>query len=177
MWRRIEAHLAEHAPGALAGLAGPAGADEIAEQETRLGFGLPADFAASLAVHREIAIPGLQGDAVRHWDVTAPASRRDEMDLRSRSAERPGDEIRNDWDWRPGWMPVTLEPDGSHVVLDLDPGPEGRYGQLVRTDQGVPDGMHAPSRLHVLSGFAAALEAGHYAYLADRGGLNDTRIR
>src|SRR5438874_11337379 len=51
LWRRLEAHLARHAPILLATLNPPATAAAIRRAEAELGVPLPADLAASLRAH------------------------------------------------------------------------------------------------------------------------------
>ena len=39
--------------------------------------------------------------------------------------------IKNNAHWRTGWIPF-MDADGDKLVLDLDPGPKGKYGQIVK---------------------------------------------
>ncbi|MEU9131954.1 SMI1/KNR4 family protein [Kitasatospora sp. NPDC048540] len=149
-WRRIEEALTVHAPALLGGLAAPASAEEVAMAEAQLGYPLPVDFAASCMIHRAVDIPGAGPDDWMHWDVSELA------EIRENTAD--------DWSSR-AYVPLTVEGDGSHVVMDLDP--EGSPGRLIYSDQGWdpdPDDERAPSWLSVLESFAGNLEAGCYRY-------------
>ncbi|MFD9128463.1 SMI1/KNR4 family protein [Kitasatospora sp. NPDC059571] len=161
-WRRIEEYLAGHAPALLDGLAGPADDADIAEAEEALGRPLPVDFAASCRIHRAVDVPG---GPVDHLDVADLAEGRDEA-VEDGGWDSPDadDEIRRDWGWRPGWIPLAHEGDGSIVALDLDPAAAGVLGQVIYADQGFPDHVVADGWLSVLTDFADALEAGRYRY-------------
>lgn len=173
VWARIEAYLAEHTPGVLEALVGPASAEEIASAEQRFGMRLPADFAASCARHRSIHLGGVLGFDVEHEDFAALAV----------ASGIPADEPYHDedgdvrWsdDWRAGWLTLSYEPDGSITALDLDPGPDGVRGQVIHADQGIPQRACVKSAnwLALLRTFAERLEAGQYLYLADRRALTD----
>jgi cell wall assembly regulator SMI1 len=56
--------------------------------------------------------------------------------------------------------------------LDPDPSEAGTYGQVFQADQGLSDYVIESSRLLVLSGFAARLEAGKYVYDSSGPALN-----
>lgn len=164
-WRRIDGYLGEHFPAVLAGLGGPASRAEIATAEAALGFALPADFTASLAVHRSVQVDGALNSYVRHGDIDELVTWRDEMVQEYTSgSDRPDDEIRRDQEWRRGWIPLDTEGDGSTVILDLDPGPDGASGQLIYADQGSVNRVLQRSWLRVLRDFAEQLEADRYSY-------------
>ncbi len=38
-------------------------------------------------------------------------------------------ELKNDISWRPGWLPL-MDSDGDKIVIDFDPGSEGKVGQV-----------------------------------------------
>ncbi|MFC1402542.1 MULTISPECIES: SMI1/KNR4 family protein [Streptacidiphilus] len=163
-WRRIDGWLHEHAPAVSAGLGGPASPDEITAVERDLGLALPVDFAASCAVHRSVEVSGVFS-YVCHGDIGELAKWRDELaEEGSSGSTDPDDEIRRDQEWRRGWVPLDHEPDGSSVILDLDPGPEGDVGQLIYADQGSIDDVRARSWLDVLLDFAGELDADRYTY-------------
>ncbi|MFE0459942.1 SMI1/KNR4 family protein [Kitasatospora sp. NPDC058965] len=162
-WQRIEAALRRRAPELLAGLGAPATPEQIAAAERELARSLPVDFAASLAVHGSVALVGTEelGGAgepapVAHGELAALlAARADQGDW---TGEQPDDAVRRDWGWRPGWLPLSDGPDGSLLVLDLEPGRTGRYGQLVHADQGTPDTVLHPGWVEALEAFADGLE-------------------
>ncbi|WP_145904758.1 SMI1/KNR4 family protein [Kitasatospora viridis] len=174
VWTRIEAHLAEHAPGVLESLGGPAGAAEVAELERELGMPLPVDFAASCARHRSVHLGGVLGFDVEHADfrslVVTPGAPMGEPE----DAEE-GEVRWTEDDWREGWLAVGHEPDGSVIALDLDPGPDGVRGQVIYADQGIAPGAHvmAENWLALLRTFADRLTAGHYPYLPEQRALTE----
>lgn len=138
-WELIEAVLYEHAHSVYKSLRRPAPDEGVDRLEALLGRRLPADFRRSLGVH-----DGQRGGRnVDLFDGYAllPISRiLAEWRMRSEvhGDDDPGGcplttdrRIKNDRWWRPGWVPV-LEENGNMVLLDLDPGPGGRVGQVVK---------------------------------------------
>lgn len=149
-WRRIELALTTRAPDFLSGLGAPATRLDVEVAEAKLGYRLPADFAASCLVHDSIDVPGADRDGCLHVGLALLPEMRDAMDW--------GDE------WR-ACVPLVAEPDGSYVVLDLDPARVP--GRLLYSDQGGdpdPDDVRAPNWLSVLERFATHLEEGRYSH-------------
>ncbi|MEE4496188.1 SMI1/KNR4 family protein [Streptomyces sp. BE230] len=173
-WRRIEDYLAEHAPAALTGLAGPASPAELADVQRSLGRPLSVDFAASCMIHRAVAFRGSVWDHVEHLDLgdLAEELNKAQDGYGGWSGGGVDDEIRRDWGWRPGWVPLAFEPDGSAIALDLDPAAAGVVGQVIYLDQGMPDHVIESSWLDVLRKFAEELEAGTYRYQESTGELH-----
>ena len=88
-------------------------------------------------------------------------------DFRSDSDGR----VVKDW-WHARWVPLTHDGAGNHYCLDLNPGPEGRAGQIIQMwhdDSERP--VVAPSYRAWLAAFADALEAGEDVYSAHYVGL------
>ncbi|MFJ5881633.1 SMI1/KNR4 family protein [Kitasatospora cineracea] len=167
-WDRIHSWLAAHAPAALDHLAEGLTEQQIADVAAELGFALPADFAASCRIHRAVLLPGYLDSPVCHHDLTELAEwRAAELD-NSWDSEAPDNAIRQDWGWRPGWIPLFPDEDGSSTILDLDPGAAGHYGQIFHSDQGLPGYLEAPSWLDVLQQFADELEAGRHHWSAEQ---------
>lgn len=138
-WGLIEGVLYEHAHSVYKSFRRPAPGERIGRLERALGRRLPADFRRSLGVH-----DGQRGGRdVDLFDCYAllPITRiAGEWRMRNwvHGDDDPGGcplttdpRIKNDRWWRPGWVPV-LEENGNMVVLDLDPGPGGRVGQVVK---------------------------------------------
>ncbi|MFD8783615.1 SMI1/KNR4 family protein [Kitasatospora sp. NPDC059599] len=162
-WKRIEDWLAEHAPASLAALAGPATTEEIAAVERALGPALPAEFAASLAIHRAVDLNGALAD-VEHPDLSElPGLRDQEVEDFMWSVDEVHEQIRLGDCWRSGWIPLGREGDGSLFVLDLDPAPAGTHGQVLYAEQGlVPDTVRYAGWLDALRAAATELASGHY---------------
>jgi cell wall assembly regulator SMI1 len=58
------------------------------------------------------------------WELQRECSFRGDQVTRTRK-------IKNDTHWRSGWIPI-MDFEGDKVVLDLDPGPGGKCGQVIR---------------------------------------------
>ncbi|WP_369182620.1 SMI1/KNR4 family protein [Streptomyces sp. Y1] len=159
-WHRIREQLRTRYPDFVIRFGPGASAAEIAALESELGFALPVDFAASLALHRAVEYDGLVLGLCPHHDIGELAERRtDGMDWEEGSQQVP--EIRGDYGWRPGWVPLHVA-DSDWDVLDLDPAPAGRYGQVIRISHDSWPGVQAPSWLAMLERVADDMESGRY---------------
>jgi cell wall assembly regulator SMI1 len=167
-WRRIEDWLGEYAPASLAALAGPATSEEIAAAERALGFALPAEFAASLAIHRAVDLNGALVE-IEHRDLSAwPELRDQEVEDFMWSVEEVHEQIRLGDCWRSGWIPLGREGDGSLFVLDLDPAAAGTYGQVLYAEQGiVPETVRYTGWLEALRDVATELASGRHYHGVD----------
>jgi cell wall assembly regulator SMI1 len=138
-WRLIEGVLWENAHSVYRALRGPVSDTQLRRLEKRLPGKLPRDFVKSLRVHDGMR-DSHSGDA-RLFDYWAflPVSEilhqwRMMTDLQA-ECEFEGNQftdtprLKNDAHWRPGWVPF-MDADGDKLVIDLDPGPEGKVGQV-----------------------------------------------
>ena len=69
------------------------------------------------------------------------------------------------WDWYPGWIPLGRSDAGVLLCLDLNPGPGGQIGQIIKLDFDSGDScapVVASSWQALLFTFAQDLEAGEY---------------
>lgn len=147
-WERIEAWCSSHLPELLDDLRGGAGEGEIRAAEEALGLTLPEDVRRSYLVH-----DGQGGGDHENGLVTGvvfglelqPLSRVLEWWKGHRDVEREygDDELMNRFSRSypegairlryldPGWVPLTHDGSGNHLGVDLDPGPEGVWGQVI----------------------------------------------
>ena len=177
IWTRIEAWLLAHVPSGASVLSAGATEEEIADTERFLGVSFPEDVQASFRLH-----DGQSGGPWLMWgcELLSLSRIREEWnawkelldrgtfeDFRSDSDGR----VVKDW-WHARWVPLTHDGAGNHYCLDLNPGPEGRAGQIIQMwhdDSKRP--VVAPSYRAWLAAFADALEAGAYVYSAHYVGL------
>lgn len=127
IWAEIDAWLASHAPTTLAALAGPVSEETVAAVERALGRALPPDVIASYRVHDGYTslhhyeyVP--LGVGLEYWQSHAGLTGRVSADVSPK--------IKPVY-WHPGWFPVAMDGCGNLLCVDLDPEPEGSFGQVV----------------------------------------------
>jgi cell wall assembly regulator SMI1 len=133
LWKVIEMVLKQHASPILEALRPPARAGEITALEDALGLKLPAALVSSLKIHdgmdEEETFIGyrslLSVKEIEAWWRLTLSVPWDEPGPRFAHARR----IKGDLRWREKWVPV-MGFNGDLTVLDLDPGPAGKHGQL-----------------------------------------------
>jgi cell wall assembly regulator SMI1 len=142
-WKLIEDVLKEHAHSAFKALRPPATKKQINRVQEVLETRIPVDFLNSLRIHDGmddvgaadcnfidymilVPIATIISDWKMLWDMQRECEFGGNQFTRTRS-------IRNDAHWRAGWVPI-MDFNGDHVVLDLDPGPKGKHGQLISWD-------------------------------------------
>ncbi len=129
--RRIEVWLAEFAPGRAAALRGPAGEDQIRDLEVTLRRSLPPDLAAWLRRHN-----GQNPETSVFGDYTPLGTREIAAEWRKclefpAEWDPPGSpEVGSGW-FRQGWIPFASAARGDLLVVDTEPGPVGRVGQIL----------------------------------------------
>jgi cell wall assembly regulator SMI1 len=72
----------------------------------------------------------------RHW---AARGSHDVPPLNFRYDSHPPGKVRRAID-RPGWVPFVLGTGGDYLAVDMDPGPNGRPGQVIRIGGDSDDG-------------------------------------
>lgn len=134
-WRRIVAWLTENGQGYQ--LSPGASDASIAQFEETIGSPLPDDFKESLRLYDGPQIPGENGEFLslarmeeqwsmyRDWQLEGNYADGSE-DWEVRDCEGPVKPIF----WSVKRIPVT-DRSGDHLMLDLDPPPEGHYGQVL----------------------------------------------
>lgn len=148
--------------------------------ESRLGMTLPADLRALYAVADGDGEAGLfqrlswwvdlDGLAKvhggeRHW---AMRGSHDVPHLTFRYDSQPPGMVRRAAD-RPGWAPFVLGTGGDYLAVDLDPGPNGRPGQVIRIGSDRDDGAVyiTDSVTSLLRKLVTALTDGDYERVGD----------
>jgi cell wall assembly regulator SMI1 len=138
-WRTIEGVLREDAPDVFRALGDPAGDAEVRRLEAALPAQLPSDFVESWKIHDGFRNSYLGSIRLFNYWAFLPVSAISEAwkILTELQAEcgfggcqfDVTRRISNDAHWRSGWVPF-MDADGDKVILDLDPGPTGKVGQI-----------------------------------------------
>jgi cell wall assembly regulator SMI1 len=138
-WRAIEDVLRDDANAVFLALREPASDAELRRLESKLAAKLPTDFVQSWKTHDGLRDSYLgQIRLFNYWAfLPIDAILAEWKTMTDLQADCGFDgcqfevtpRIKNDAHWRPGWMPF-LDADGDKVVIDLDPGPEGKLGQV-----------------------------------------------
>ena len=173
-WARIERWLAAHAPGILADMRPGASAAAIRATEERLGYPFPEPVREWFAFHNGSESCALLeywdlyslAEVVAAWEVLKDLHDRGVFDAFHSDPVGP---IRSEW-WHPAWVPLTGEPGGNHLCLDLAPLEGGCVGQVISWvhDDSVRE-VVAPRFPAWFEQLADGLEAG--AYKVDREGV------
>jgi cell wall assembly regulator SMI1 len=174
VWVRIEAVLRATAPDLFTALPRGATPEVIGAAETRLGVALPPDVGESYAVHNGsgeigiipcelynlIAVPLHSLDEmVREWE-TWQEWRRD-ANYHHPASPEVGPIKADRYNAR--WLPVT---GAVNLCIDLDPAPDGAFGQVICLDHLNPQYVVAESWSAFLERYAADLEAGRLRFEA-----------
>ena len=169
LWNRIHAHLAVNDSYELSHLAPPATEAQICALEEAIGYRLPADYRASLAIH-----DGQQEDFVSVIDSLSLNSLRETLEewrvmeelLRAGTfedyapSELPEEGLLAGW-WNRGWLPIVSD-NGNSINIDLDPADDGVVGQVFFFDHEQGAGpVLAHSFAEWLEQVAEELETGH----------------
>ena len=136
-WRLLEDVFREHLHSLYRNLRRPASAANLAYLERTIGRPIPPAWRRSLLVHdgvrRQPYTPFFNGSCLLSAREVARIWR---MRCRAHAVDDPGGpedadpRIRNDLWWRLGWIPIT-DQDGNYHVVDLDPAPGGKVGQVI----------------------------------------------
>src|ERR1051325_4380886 len=79
------------------------------------------------------------------------------------------DGIKDDW-WNSFWIPFTHDGAGNHICIDLDPTPNGKYGQIIRMWPDSPDReLYASSFSEYISNYISDLEKDEVVYAKNWG--------
>lgn len=135
----IEDVLRENAHSVFIALRKPATDAQLRRLESRLGAKLPKDFAASCQIHDGLRDSYLGPIRLFNYWALLPLSAiltewKVMTDLQAEFGFggcqfEVSPRIKNDAHWRVGWVPI-MDADGDKVVIDLDPGPKGKVGQV-----------------------------------------------
>lgn len=178
LWERIELWLSRHAPDIQADLCEAATKADIQWAEEQIECEFPDSFKQSHLIHDGSDNCALLEywdfysltEIVRAWkalEQCAAGGFFTQFDsLCEGQTQGP---VRPEW-WNRKWVPLTGEPRGDHLCLDLDPDAGGKVGQVIRWyhDDSVRE-VVAPTYEGWWEQLADGLEAG--AYKVDREGV------
>lgn len=113
--------------------------DADIEKLTTIFGKLPTQFIDFYKIHNG-QIPYTEGiidyeellsidEILEEWNAKKDYVTSKNFDLDFKSSPDPG--IKNDW-YNLRWLPLTSNGSGDNYCLDLDPSPEGKYGQVIR---------------------------------------------
>ncbi len=178
LWEEIVVLLQKLAPKRASELRPGASPQALDQIEKRLGQPLPDDYRASLAIH--------DGNAslseFTYLGVDAAGEIRDAMNEEASLGSFEGlkidapeaDTLKPLW-WHQGLVPFAQDSGGALLCVDLDPGPNGKKGQVVLFERGLGP---APTAFQGFADWLAhyrdALQAGRFkksagGYLRDVG--------
>ena len=173
-WARIERWLVAHAPAILADMRPGASAADIRAAEQQLGCTFSDAVREWFATHDGSENCALMeywdlnplAEVVRSWKVLKGIF---DSGFFNEFSSKPAGPIRSEW-WHPAWVPLTSEPGGNHLCLDLAPAAGGQVGQVISWvhDDSVRE-VVAPTFSAWFEQLADGLEAG--AYKVDREGV------
>jgi cell wall assembly regulator SMI1 len=167
LWNRIHAHLAVNDSYVRAHLGPPATEAQIRALEEAIGYRLPADYRASLAIHdgqKEGFVGAMDGLSLNSLEETLQDWRVMEELLRAGAfdepCESPEEGLQAGW-WNRGWLPIVSD-NGNSINIDLAPAADGVVGQVFFFDHEQGAGpVRANSFAAWLEQVAEELETGH----------------
>lgn len=161
----------------------PASEDELAAVEQKLGADLPEDVKALYRVTGgDAERDGVFGTAVLHTLDFVAEAREDFIAMDRGLRADPGDwatamlyqgpegavrRVR----WSKGWLPIASYGTGRYFAIDLDPGPNGRRGQVIQVNGDHSDDpirYVAPSVAEYLATVLGLLREGAYVAHPDK---------
>src|SRR4051812_1493587 len=155
-WAVIHGWMAQHAPGLLKRLHGPADEATLSRLQTQLGVELREDFLASSRIHNgAYRIPGpivgipllTAAGIVREWKFVRPRRGEERPPPKGSVSATPG--AVREVGWTAGWVPFAGPDEGNYLALDFDPGPEGAAGQVITFGE---DQLKYGTKRYVLAG-------------------------
>jgi cell wall assembly regulator SMI1 len=141
-WKEIEAVLRENANSVFRSLRKPASATEVKRLASTFGRKPPTDLLQSLAIHDGLRDSYLgQVRLFNYWSLLPIKSMLEARKVSREVQAMLGPDgvfpqgknrsVKTDLRWRDGWLPF-MDADGDTLFIDLDPGPVGRVGQVVK---------------------------------------------
>jgi cell wall assembly regulator SMI1 len=143
-WKVIEEVLRENANSVFRALRKPASRGDLKRLAAAFPrHKLPSDLLQSLAIHDGLDDSYLGNNRLFDYWALLPAAamvdaakvQRDRMEMLKEDGVnrrvKPGGPVKTDLQWRDGWIPF-MDAGGDKLVIDLDPGPRGRVGQVIK---------------------------------------------
>jgi cell wall assembly regulator SMI1 len=176
IWNRIIAWFAANIPAEHFTFSDGASEEEISAAEARMRVHLPDDVRESYLLHNgtdnrplfECYSLASLAEIIVDWRLSETVLEQEELGLYPsypppRDPQGPVKRVM----WNLGWIPI-MDADGDHVMIDLDPAPGGKIGQVIERSHEVgPLRLIAYSFREFLSNYADDLEAGKYRYGED----------
>lgn len=164
-WSRLESWCQRHHPRLLGVLNPGASVGETRAVEQAIGRPLPPDVRESFAIHSggERFLFGFDlltlELLVAEWQTWRGLEGHNE-EFRDGMESSPKDAIALDYA-NPGWIPLTHDPGGNHLGVDLAPGPTGTVGQVINFGRNEEHKcVLASGWAEFLADFATFLESG-----------------
>lgn len=177
-WTIIKNWLSEHASHIKEELNPGITDEEINTLQAKIGVKFPSDFLEFYKIHngQDSNSEGLiDTEELLSFDRIADewSIWKDLLDKGTfeNNSSEPNTGIKNNW-WNPLWIPITYDGSGNHFCLDLDPAPEGTYGQIIRMWHDDPErSLEANSFTEWITQYTKNLQSGEYIYSEDWGGI------
>lgn len=177
-WIRFENYLQKNAPHLLLLINSGATQADIDRLESLINKKLPEDFVSFYKIHngqdeekgREGLIDSeelLPVDAIiDQWQCWKDLLYDGTFEG---ITSEPDLGVKNDW-WNPLWIPFTYDGSGNHICVDLDPTPNGNFGQIIRMWHDAGDRIvYASSFREYISDYITGLETGKFVYAKNWG--------
>ncbi|WP_160714365.1 SMI1/KNR4 family protein [Chitinophaga solisilvae] len=175
-WTRWENWMKQYAPKLLTILNSGVSQEVLESLEKLIGKAMPDDFKAFYVVHngQQRVRTGLVDadqllpveDIIEKWHYWQDLLDAGTFQYNGEPiASEPDTGIRNNW-WNPLWIPITSDGFGNYHCIDLDPAPEGTYGQIITLwhDDGHRE-IIAPSFREWIAQYLDAVERGDYIFV------------
>jgi cell wall assembly regulator SMI1 len=186
-YERLERWLAAHCPGILENLLPSADDAELARLEATLGVSLPPSFRNLYRWRNGQRDDGQAGpfyglgflsipDVIARWELwNEILEDMSESDMRSldesQSSVAPG-VVKERYANRL-WVPFVHDWGGNHIGVDLDPGPNGRVGQVINFGRDEEAKFVLGQTVDdFIDRIAAELEAGNFVISEEDDGFN-----
>ncbi len=143
VWNDIEAWYREHAPDQVENLAEGASDAQIAAFRKATKLSLPDDYEASLRRHDGyVYIDDYEYVPLENVQETWSDMKDNlkEREYEGMEVADTGGGVIKDTYWNAAWIPFAEDSGGNLLVLDMDPGPKGKKGQVVRWEVGAGPG-------------------------------------
>lgn len=143
VWNDIEAWYGEHAPDQVENLAEGAGDAQIAAFRKATKLALPDDYEASLRRHDGyVYIDDYEYVPLENVQETWSDMKDNlkEREYEGMEVADTGGGVIKDTFWNAGWIPFAEDGGGNLLCLDMDPGPKGKKGQVVKWEIGAGPG-------------------------------------
>ncbi|MCW7540953.1 SMI1/KNR4 family protein [Aquabacterium sp. A7-Y] len=191
LWIRLESLLQSHAPEVFASLNPPATVEEIRQTEQVLGFSFPDDVRVAYLRHNGAADQTIERGPrffylggwcclermVGNWRSKCEVADNLKKDPDGMESFPEEDESWSEYEVRPQWwnphrIPVCLTNTVSALYVDMQPGPAGVRGQLLK-DAGMNEAIVIARSLNeYLTTMADRLEQGLMAWDVDKEWMN-----